>query len=108
MLSESLADLSQNWGDKLTKLIIVDNGKQNIPAIIPENLKPQTIVYEEDTNLGVAASWNKGIHAGYFKEPVVDHMLILNDDIVLGKTPDIIYNLIEKTPGYSILGGNYY
>ena len=29
-------------------------------------------------------------------------------NIVLGKTPDIIYNLIEKTPGYSILGGNYY
>ena len=108
LLSESLIDISNYWSKDLTKLLIVDNGKQGIMGHIPESIKPITTVYEEQNNLGVAQSWNKMIYHSLHTFPTVDHILILNDDIVLGKSPETIFKLIEENPDYSIINANYF
>ena len=108
LLVESLADIDNHWHDALTSLIIIDNGNQNINSLIPERLKVKTTVFEEPGNLGVAGSWNKILHTAFTRYPNSDHVLLLNDDIVLGKPAQLIFDLINNNPNYSILGGNYY
>ena len=70
-----------------TPIYILDNGKQDIP-----NTYRNTYIYNKENNLGVAGSWNylieKGISNGYH------FFLILNDDIILKKDEDSIYNII--------------
>ncbi len=59
-----------------TEIYVVDNGKQNI------NIPSNVVLLEQETNLGVAKSWNLLLDI-IFKNN--DHALILNDDIYLGK-----------------------
>ena len=70
-----------------TPIYILDNGNQDIP-----NTYKNTYVFTKESNLGVAGSWNflieKGISNGYH------FFLILNDDIVLKKGEESIYNII--------------
>jgi GT2 family glycosyltransferase len=70
-----------------TPIYILDNGKQDIP-----NTYRNTYIYTKESNLGVAGSWNflieKGIANGY------RFFLILNDDIILKKDEESIYNII--------------
>jgi GT2 family glycosyltransferase len=72
-----------------TPIYILDNGKQDIP-----NTYRNTYIYNKENNLGVAGSWNylieKGISNGY------NYFLILNDDIILKKDEESIYNIILK------------
>jgi GT2 family glycosyltransferase len=72
-----------------TPIYILDNGKQDIP-----NTYRNTYIYNKENNLGVAGSWNylieKGISNGYH------YFLILNDDIILKKDEESIYNIILK------------
>ena len=72
-----------------TPIYILDNGKQDIP-----NTYGNTYIYTKESNLGVAGSWNylieKGISNGY------NYFLILNDDIILKKDEESIYNIILK------------
>lgn len=72
-----------------TPIYILDNGKQDIP-----NTYKNTYIYTKEDNLGVAGSWNflieKGISNGY------NYFLILNDDIILKKDEESIYNIILK------------
>jgi GT2 family glycosyltransferase len=72
-----------------TPIYILDNGKQDIP-----NTYRNTYIYYKENNLGVAGSWNylieKGISNGY------NYFLILNDDIILKKDEESIYNIILK------------
>jgi GT2 family glycosyltransferase len=72
-----------------TPIYILDNGKQDIP-----NTYRNTYIYTKESNLGVAGSWNflieKGILNGYH------FFLILNDDIILKKDEESIYNIILK------------
>jgi GT2 family glycosyltransferase len=70
-----------------TPIYILDNGKQDIP-----NTYKNTYIYTKESNLGVAGSWNflieKAISNGY------RFFLILNDDIILKKDEESIYNII--------------
>jgi len=70
-------------------IFIIDNGKQNI---IKREEKFHLL--QTDKNFGVAKSWNtiidKAIELGY------QRVLILNDDVYLGKHRKEIESLIEK------------
>lgn len=72
-----------------TEIIVLDNGKQGIVSGA-SNLR----VFESDKNKGVAGSWNwlirKAIERGH------THFLVLNDDIVLKRYEDEIYQIIER------------
>lgn len=81
------------------KIFIIDNGKQNIVEV-NKNLN----VYVPKTNLGVAASWNKLCNI-IFEEH--DYALILNDDIILGKTEKEIDELLSKEI-YDFYVGSFY
>jgi GT2 family glycosyltransferase len=68
---------------------IVDNGKQGITC-----LDDNTWIFEQETNLGVAGSWNylveKAIEKGY------EHFLILNDDVILKKDEKWLEKIINR------------
>ena len=70
-------------------IYIVDNGKQDIVKR-QENFK----VFRFNKNLGVAKSWNFLCKKAFEK---VDNVLILNDDIYLGKNQKDIYKFIKRT-----------
>ena len=67
---------------------IVDNGKQGIKC-----LDDNTWIFEQETNLGVAGSWNylvkKAIEKGY------EYFLILNDDVILKKDKEWLDKIIN-------------
>jgi GT2 family glycosyltransferase len=69
---------------------IIDNGKQDLSFL---NVFPNVIVYEQDHNIGVAASWNKLCKIIFEKH---NHALILNDDVYLGYNTDVVNSVIEK------------
>ena len=69
---------------------IIDNGKQDLSFL---NVFPNVIVYEQDQNIGVAASWNKLCKIIFEKH---NHALIINDDVYLGYNTDTINSVIEK------------
>lgn len=74
---------------KQTEIIVLDNGNQGIVSGAP-NLR----VFESDKNKGVAGSWNwlikKAIERGH------THFLVLNDDIVLQRYSNEIYQIIAN------------
>jgi GT2 family glycosyltransferase len=69
---------------------IIDNGKQDLSFL---NIIPNVFLYEEDKNIGVAASWNKLCKIIFEKH---NHALILNDDVYLGYNTDTINSVINK------------
>jgi len=69
---------------------IIDNGKQDLSFL---NVFPNVIVYEQDHNIGVAASWNKLCKIIFEKH---NHALIINDDVYLGYNTDVVNSVIEK------------
>lgn len=77
LLNESLAKYFEDF--KETHIAIVDNGNQQI--ITREN---DFMIYRPQSNLGVSASWNHLMDYG--KRIDATHVLMLNDDIYLGKT----------------------
>lgn len=104
LLKENLDDLSKNLSD-VTKIIIVDNGTQIFD--IPPNLKEITYIHTPGKNLGVAASWNYMMQK-VFKSYGCDHILMLNDDIVFGRTFEELMDLIDKYGHFYITVGAYY
>mgnify|MGYP003631957968 FL=1 len=70
-------------------IFIVDNGNQ---SIIERDEKFE--IYRPNKNLGVAKSWNiiiqKALELGY------QRVLILNDDVYLGKNRKEVESIIEK------------
>jgi GT2 family glycosyltransferase len=72
---------------------IIDNGQQNIKQKLP-NL-PNIYVYEEETNMGVAASWNKLCQTIFSK---YNYAVILNDDVYLGYTTETVEKAIINSP----------
>lgn len=104
LLKENLDDLSKNLS-QITKLIIVDNGTQSIK--IPPNLQDKTHLYIPGKNLGVSASWNYMMQKAF--EPYgCDHILILNDDIVFGRTFKELIDFIDKYGHFYVTVGGYY
>jgi GT2 family glycosyltransferase len=75
---------------KNIEIHIIDNGKQDLSFL---NVFPNVIVYEQDHNIGVAASWNKLCKIIFEKH---NHALILNDDVYLGYNTDTINSVIAK------------
>lgn len=74
---------------------IVDNGKQNIIAETPVLNKIKNIyIYEQDYNLGVAASWNLLCNKIFEK---YENALIVNDDIYLGYKTEVVKKAITKS-----------
>lgn len=69
---------------------IIDNGKQDLSFL---NIIPNVFLYEEDKNIGVAASWNKLCRTIFEKH---SHALILNDDVYLGYNTDTVNSVIQK------------
>lgn len=103
LLQESLHDLSKNCSD-INNLFIIDNGKQNIK--VPENISLNTMVYTPPNNLGVAGSWNKICDIA-FNVFDYDKVMILNDDIVLGKDKKSILKIYDKYP-YDLIVWNIF
>ena len=75
---------------------IIDNGKQDLSFL---NVFPNVFLYEEEKNIGVAASWNKLCKIIYERH---NYALILNDDVYLGYDKEIVNKVIEKYP-YSLV-----
>jgi GT2 family glycosyltransferase len=75
---------------KNIEIHIIDNGKQDLSFL---NVFPNVIVYEQDHNIGVAASWNKLCKIIFEKH---NHALILNDDVYLGYNTDVVNSVIDK------------
>ena len=67
---------------------IIDNGQQEL--LKTEN----TYIHKEDSNLGVAASWNKLCRIIFQKN---DWALLINDDIYLAYTPNTVNAAILKS-----------
>lgn len=87
LLNEALERYFEDFKD--THIAICDNGKQNI--ITREN---NFMIYRPEENLGVAKSWN--ILMDYADKLNATHILMLNDDIMLGRTDLEIKMLIRN------------
>ena len=87
LLNEALEKYFEDFKD--THIAICDNGKQNI-ITREENF----MIYRPEENLGVAKSWN--MLMDYADKIEATHVLVLNDDIYLGKTEHEINMLIRN------------
>lgn len=85
LLNEALVKYFEDFID--TEIIIVDNGNQDI--IIREK---KFFIYRPHENLGVSGSWN--IIMDYASKVNATHVLMLNDDIYLGKTDEQIIRML--------------
>jgi GT2 family glycosyltransferase len=75
-----------------TKIYIVDNGNQGIDNVIKhENI----VVIENETNLGVATSWNTLCETIFENH---EYALIMNDDVYFGRTEWEVSSLLEAYP----------
>jgi GT2 family glycosyltransferase len=75
-----------------TKIYILDNGKQDIGSKLKH---PNIEIIENDTNIGVANSFNKLCDIIYENH---DYAMLLNDDIYLGRKYWEIDNLLTNFP----------
>lgn len=89
LLNEALERYFEDFKD--TRIFIVDNGNQNI--ITREKL---FAIYRPEGNLGVAGSWNTIMD--YASKIDGTHVLMLNDDIVLGRLEHEIKLLVNQNP----------
>lgn len=86
LLNEALANYFEDFKD--TEIVICDNGKQDI--ITRER---NFVLYRPEQNLGVSGSWN--MIMDYADKVNGTHVLILNDDIYLGKSQEEIATIIR-------------
>lgn len=104
LLKENYADLIQTGLlDASEGLVIIDNGQQDLSFID----HPKVTIFKEPKNLGVAGSWNKGIKYS-FDSLNSTHAIVLNDDIVFGKTSETIKQIIENYPEESFFVTSFY
>lgn len=104
LLANNLQDLATNMAD-LDHLIIVDNGNQSFA--IPRGLVGKTSVHRPNSNLGVSGSWNFMMRKS-FLELGCDYLLLLNDDIVLGKTKQQVLTVANKNPTAELIVGGFF
>jgi GT2 family glycosyltransferase len=81
---------------KNTHIAICDNGKQDI-ITREENF----MIYRPEQNLGVAGSWNMLID--YSDKIGATHVLVLNDDIYLGRTEHEVKMIIRNNPDFDFI-----
>ena len=87
LLNEALERYFEDFKD--THIAICDNGKQSI-ITREENF----MIYRPEENMGVAKSWN--MLMDYADKIDATHVLMLNDDIVLGRTEHEIKMVIKN------------
>jgi GT2 family glycosyltransferase len=87
LLNEALAKYFEDFKD--THIAICDNGNQDI-ITREENF----MIYRPQENLGVAKSWN--MLMDYSEKIGATHVLMLNDDIYLGKSETDLALLIKN------------
>jgi GT2 family glycosyltransferase len=87
LLNEALAKYFEDF--KNTHIAICDNGKQEI-ITREENF----MIYRPEQNLGVAGSWN--MLMDYADKIDATHVLVLNDDIYLGRTEHEVKMIIKN------------
>jgi GT2 family glycosyltransferase len=93
LLKESIFDIKTNQPN--AELIVIDNGNQEgIKNLLLDNISNFTLC-SNSKNIGVSGSWNSiCLNAFYLLK--YDCVLIINDDIVLGKAENEINILAEK------------
>jgi len=91
LLNESLQKYFEDFKD--TNIAIVDNGNQNILT-----REKEFFIYRPTSNLGVSGSWN--MLMDYAKRIDATHVLMLNDDVYLGKNETEIYSFLEQNKEY--------
>jgi GT2 family glycosyltransferase len=89
LLNEALERYFEDFKD--TEIFIVDNGNQSIIT-----REEKFAIYRPTENLGVAKSWNTIMD--YAEKLDATHVLMLNDDIVLGRTEHEIAMVIRNNP----------
>lgn len=94
LLNEALIKYFEDF--KNTHIAICDNGNQEI-ATREENF----MIYRPQQNLGVAGSWN--MLMDYADKTGATHVLILNDDIYLGKNENEIKYLITQNLDFDFI-----
>jgi len=107
LLEESFNDLKESGVLAESNLLIIDNANQDL-SFIKRNKNTET--YRPDSNLGVAASWNYGINYLFGLNDSTEAVLVLNDDIVMGKTPEELKKIIKKAVKQNALvtGSNHW
>jgi GT2 family glycosyltransferase len=86
LLNEALANYFEDF--KNTEIVICDNGKQEI--ITRER---NFVIYRPENNLGVSGSWN--MIMDYAEKVKATHVLMLNDDIYLGKSEEEVNAIVR-------------
>lgn len=86
LLNEALAHYFTDF--KETLIVICDNGNQEIVS-----REHNFIIHRPETNLGVAKSWN--LLMEFAEKQKATHVLMLNDDIYLGKTEIQIQSVLQ-------------
>ena len=86
LLNDALAKYFEDFEN--TEIAICDNGNQDIIT-----REKKFMIYKPQANLGVSGSWN--MIMDYADKIGGTHVLMLNDDIYLGKTEKQIVRMIE-------------
>lgn len=92
LLNESLSKYFEDFPE--THIAICDNGKQDII-----HREKNFMIYRPEKSLSVSDSWN--MLMDYAQKINASHVLMLNDDVYLGKTEkeiDWLVNRYENTP----------
>jgi GT2 family glycosyltransferase len=87
LLNEALIGYFEDFQD--TEIFIIDNGNQSIIT-----REEKFVIYRPAENLGVAKSWN--MIMDYADKLDATHVLMLNDDIYLGRTEHEIKIVIKN------------
>jgi GT2 family glycosyltransferase len=91
LLNEALIKYFEDFQN--TEIFIIDNGNQNIVT-----REKKFAIYRPESNLNVSGSWNSIID--YANRVKATHVLMLNDDVYLGKNEEQINSLIEYNTKY--------
>jgi GT2 family glycosyltransferase len=91
LLNEALSSYFVDF--PTTEIVICDNGNQELLT-----REEKFVVYKPGNNLDVSGSWN--MLMDYAVRVDATHVLMLNDDVVLGKTEQQIRLLLEAYPHY--------
>lgn len=97
LLQETLKKYKTDFPN--TFIMVVDNGNQLKRDINSERLFTNAgYLYGSNRNLGVSASWNHMLNFAFDKNmpDTFENVLVLNDDIYLGKTEAEIINFIDS------------
>jgi GT2 family glycosyltransferase len=98
LLNEALIKYFEDFQN--TEIFIVDNGNQDIIT-----REKNFVIYRPESNLNVSGSWN--LIMDYANRVNATHVLMLNDDVYLGKTEQQILSLIESNKDYGFFNSFY-